>query len=362
MTRDLRTYYCIYVLILGACLNVQGQDLPFKNFTALDGLSSSEVYDLAQDTQGYLWFATDRGLTRYDGTTFERFTTSNGLPNNVVFNFFEQEDGTIWCSTAKKDLFYFKNATDGFHEYRHNDIIKANLNPDFDITNVVISPDNDIYIANNNLGYLKISPSGTSYNTIVKRPASYNFDKLSTLTLKNVPNFRFQAYRDLTEIVDSDLEWDYVIESIIRFSRMLVFPEQDVRIGFMGNTYFIIDANNSITPGIVPYHNKHAIMAGKYDEDTIWVGYQYGGVILMDIHGNIKAHYLKESSVTKVFADHEGGLWMSTLDQGVFYCSQPQIRQYPLESYPVELTKDKTNQLYVALHNGNVLTLSLIHI
>ena len=140
---------------------------------------------------------------------------------------------------------------------------------------------------------------------------------------------------------------------------MLVFPEQDVRIGFMGNTYFIIDANNTITPGIVPYHNKHAIMAGKYDEDTIWVGYQYGGVILMDIHGNIKAHYLKESSVTKVFTDHEGGLWMSTLDQGVFYCSQPQIRQYPIESYPVELTKDKTNQLYVALHNGNVLTKSI---
>ncbi|MEL6615828.1 MAG: two-component regulator propeller domain-containing protein, partial [Bacteroidota bacterium] len=51
-----------------------------------DGLSQSIVNTIAQDRQGYLWFGTEDGLNRYDGTRFATYRyvpdDSTALPGN----------------------------------------------------------------------------------------------------------------------------------------------------------------------------------------------------------------------------------------------------------------------------------------
>ena len=44
------------------------KDFNFRRFTAADGLSSNTVRAILQDKRGYVWFGTDEGLNRYDGT------------------------------------------------------------------------------------------------------------------------------------------------------------------------------------------------------------------------------------------------------------------------------------------------------
>ena len=61
----------------------EGQTPVFKNYTTENGLPSSEVYFTLQDSQGYIWISTDRGVVRFDGYEFDLFTTDNGLPDNV---------------------------------------------------------------------------------------------------------------------------------------------------------------------------------------------------------------------------------------------------------------------------------------
>jgi len=356
MNHRLSICYCVFACVLGIALPSIGQNLPFRNYTALDGLSSSEVYDIAQDNQGYLWFATDRGLTRYDGVTFEQFAISDGLPDNVVFNFYEQKDGTIWCSTSKNELFYFRNAATGFHEYTHNDSIKKYINPKTFLNDVLISPEKEVYvISNGTIGYLRIEASGKVHNTLQRITGNNFIGKLYMRILDNIPNGMTHTLDSHSEILNTDIKWDYNERpELAGFSRMFTFPKSRKRIGFLGNNYLLID-DHKIDYKIVPYHNKQAIMAGVYDENTVWIGYRYGGVILMDLQGNIKAQFLKENSVTKLFVDHEGGIWVTTLDQGVFYCKRPEINQYTFESYPLELTKNNDHQLFIALHNGNAL-------
>src|SRR5687767_868291 len=60
-----------------------------KNFTENDGLASSTVYSSCQSSDGFLWFATDAGVSRYNGYNFENYTTINGLGDNEIFKFFE---------------------------------------------------------------------------------------------------------------------------------------------------------------------------------------------------------------------------------------------------------------------------------
>ena len=53
-----------------------------------------------------MWFATDRGLSRFDGYTFTNYDTSDGLTDMVVFKFFPQSNGQVWCTTLNEKLFY----------------------------------------------------------------------------------------------------------------------------------------------------------------------------------------------------------------------------------------------------------------
>jgi len=44
-----------------------------------EGLPSPEVYQVIQDKKGFIWFATDNGVVRFDGGDFEIFNSQHGL-------------------------------------------------------------------------------------------------------------------------------------------------------------------------------------------------------------------------------------------------------------------------------------------
>src|SRR5437773_975313 len=81
----------------------------YRNYSPSDGLPSSQVYDILQDSHGYMWFATDRGVTRYDGYTFNTFTTRDGLQDNVVFKMAEDRHGGLWVASLHGGFCYYHN-------------------------------------------------------------------------------------------------------------------------------------------------------------------------------------------------------------------------------------------------------------
>jgi hypothetical protein len=64
-----------------------GTDIRFTALTGEEGLSSGNVYGIAQDNQGFLWFATGDGLSRYDGYSFQIFRFDRGNSNSPSNNF-----------------------------------------------------------------------------------------------------------------------------------------------------------------------------------------------------------------------------------------------------------------------------------
>ena len=49
------------------------QEIYRQNITTSEGLPSNTVYDLIQDKNGFIWLATNEGVTRYDGLNFKEF-------------------------------------------------------------------------------------------------------------------------------------------------------------------------------------------------------------------------------------------------------------------------------------------------
>lgn len=64
--------------------------------------SNSHVNKIIQDHSGYIWIATDNGLTRFDGfnsKTFTRNPNSPSLLNNIVLTVMEDSHNNIWVGT-----------------------------------------------------------------------------------------------------------------------------------------------------------------------------------------------------------------------------------------------------------------------
>ena len=92
-----------YILSLCALIvctvDNQAERLPIKSYPTADGLAHNHVNRIKKDSRGFLWFCTDEGLSRFDGSQFVNYTSAQGLPHPDVNDFLEARDGTIDIQT-----------------------------------------------------------------------------------------------------------------------------------------------------------------------------------------------------------------------------------------------------------------------
>ena len=87
-------------LFLAVCsLPLLAQRYSFKTYGHDEGLGSLVVQNILQDSQGFLWVATQNGIYRFDGKRSVRYGTAEGLPSNFVNCIFQSQDGTLWAGT-----------------------------------------------------------------------------------------------------------------------------------------------------------------------------------------------------------------------------------------------------------------------
>lgn len=71
------------------------------SWTSESGLPQNSVQAIAQTTDGYLWFGTQEGLTRFDGVHFVTYTRHNapGLASSNIQALAASQDGSLWVGT-----------------------------------------------------------------------------------------------------------------------------------------------------------------------------------------------------------------------------------------------------------------------
>lgn len=83
-------------LIAILCLNYSYGQEKLTHYSKKDGLSSTWVRDCLEDKQGNMWFATDKGLCKFDGVRIEEFTKKEGLPAKEVRQLFMDKNGIVF--------------------------------------------------------------------------------------------------------------------------------------------------------------------------------------------------------------------------------------------------------------------------
>lgn len=90
----------------------------FHSLSLKDGLSQSTVNDVLQDSRGFLWFATENGLNRYDGRSIRRFmrdqSNPHALPSDFIWSIAEDAAGDLWLATEGAGLVRWRRDTGHF--------------------------------------------------------------------------------------------------------------------------------------------------------------------------------------------------------------------------------------------------------
>ena len=349
----------------------------FRNLTTDDGLPSSEVYEVFEDRQGFIWFATDNGVSRYDGYTFENYSAEQGLLNNVVFHFFEDQDGRIWINSLSGELYYLEGGR--ALPYRYNNIIKTYKNRIRIVGNFFFNEKGDLFLAMQSNGVLRIDRNGKDkllvgenfgptivysdkyalpVNLLSQQPTTnqgidylnqykeevgtltfvedYNEEKFSIQfpflqKSSNTSDIKLVRFADDSYLLHWRCNIFYIKDQVLKWS---MFGDVDCYPTYFGKTsegeIFFSHKNRK---GIRRYKSIEAVRRNEYD-------------VLFD-----------DYYISTVFLDSKGNYWFSTIGNGVFYSIDLNIKVYSelselQESYITSFSIRDDSTLYYANQKG----------
>ena len=281
------------------------QNLHFSHLTTEDGLSEGRVWDIMQDSSGFMWFATFEGLNRYDGYSFTVYKQERNNPNSpggVAFlPIHEDRHGMIWAGSHNGGgLSRFNPITEQWTRFQHNPDDPQSL-----------SSNNVFSILEDSNGVLWIGTAGVGLNRFDGETEDgqahftrYQHDPDDSQSLGS--GFPTSIYED-----GAGSLWISSSESgLSRFD-----PQTE------SFTHFQNDPEN---PDSLSYDFIWSVYQDQ--SGTIWVGTYGGGLNHFNPetetftryqHDPEDPHSLSGNTVVDIQEDQAGALWIATFDGGL---------------------------------------------
>jgi ligand-binding sensor domain-containing protein len=290
------------------------QEYSYKHYDVKDGLAGSTVYFIHQDKEGFIWFATETGLSRFDGTHFKSYTTKDGLPDNTILSIHEDSQGRVWFVPFKNSICYYRK---GKIYNQQNDSLLKKIHIEDLVSGISENKKGEILLADPSHLYL-INPSGaiTSIGQEVVRKNSIG--KIGTY---NSGNFFFvNTYK----VYSTDTK-SFVLKETLNVDKggPGEFIISDRVLCWM-NT-----ANTTIHIKSAFHHLEYsyrvpAVNTMFYLNDSVICLNTVNGTLLFNfLRRKIENRFLENNTVSCFLTDEEGGYWFATLNNGVYRLNSP---------------------------------------
>lgn len=334
----------LFLLFTGWMLPVNAQSFNFRSIRKEQGIPGGEIYKIIQDSKGYIWGVTDGGVFRYNGSTFKHFTEDDGLPGLTYFGLYEDHKGRIWISCSNGSIGYLFN--ERYHTITANDEIRKLLFYGQSlITDIYVDKADTLWLGTT-LRMLKVAP-GNHFGTVeqLKTPLEEDLRILKYVEHDHVigSSSFYQKPKQLAEDVNRT---NYSSRLCIDDGRQPVVLgiSWKIKFGTVCNLTAVVMPGNEL---LFSYGNKlYRTSNGKLRDSVeldnrilrlvkdrvgdVWVCLDKNGVVQFR-RGDIKSvpvHFLTETSVSDLLIDHEGSLWVSTLDKGIYFSPSLQIQYF----------------------------------
>jgi ligand-binding sensor domain-containing protein/signal transduction histidine kinase len=88
-------------LLLAASALVRAEHLPIGSYNATQGLAEGRVNAIVEDSRGFVWFATNGGISRFDGYGFVTWSVRPQVSYRGSFAFDAAPNGDFWVGSGK---------------------------------------------------------------------------------------------------------------------------------------------------------------------------------------------------------------------------------------------------------------------
>ncbi len=309
------------ILIITYCTNVFSQQLVFKNIRSESGIPASEVYHVIQDSKGYVWVFTEHGIVKHNGSTFISACTNIPLSERVAYAITEFE-GKLFFVNSKAKVYQIEN--DKAEKVSGLETITKEIN----FTNQVAF---DLFFDENAQLYVS-----TFYKTFKTKSSNYSIngkpldrvkdDKKTNQKLHLIKKNNPKTNKNYLEIIDfsgkhianlPDNKELMERSGILHNSKGTYLSRQNRIECFKKNGDTI---NKVFTSDIICFQQSA--------NNHFWIGLSYGGLIELDENLNFINHYLKDVTVSSILFDNQFGLWVSTIEKGIYYCKNTNYLSY----------------------------------
>jgi ligand-binding sensor domain-containing protein/two-component sensor histidine kinase len=323
MTNSIRDLLLLLVILLLPSTALLAQEIFHTNYSKKTGLPSNTVYFAMQDSNGFMWFGTDAGLCRYDGHEFKTYTPQQGLSDNEVFQLMEDSQKRIWCLTFNGKICFYKN---GIFYNAKSDTTLKNLEANEIYCGIFEDKQKRIWLGATTKGIYVTKPNGHVDHVSLPSGNTALFhiwesdDEILGLSVfgiyhfnKDNPHiFHFEKIEGLH--LNSDASRKPYVDTL---SRTLYYP--GVNKGIL-----LIDYQKNTFKKVL---DETPIIGLKFiDNNTKWV-YHPTGAFLWEGENKMPIESeLKGSVIAHITKDLEGGFWIASLNNGVFYIPSLNIK------------------------------------
>lgn len=352
--------------MLGLYNRLQAQPYVKRNsFTTNEGLPSNHIYDIVEDNKGFLWIATDNGVSRFDGKYFQNFSVKNGLPSNDVLQIFKDGDGNIWANSYKQLPVYFDEVSGSFVAIKNNSCLNAISKTLLGSTDL---KDGSIKFYNQ-MGYVTFKNKKiTDYlcKSKVNDKLCINNKWIELRYIAGVKNNL--AFNKNYVYVGNKLVDSIVIKSRYNFTRRYLYHNDLFQFTVKNKLYKTSKIN------ISPF--SYQLDSLITPENVAWFKFSDQNMTLVSPKGNVYVYTKKDftpiSSLKNninancAYVDKRKNIWVGTLDGGLTYYSKNIIRNIILPSSYIKpnflsVTIDNNNQIFAGNYYGQVLRISNNH-
>lgn len=313
----MRILVLFFFVVVSVSSNAQDFELTSINLTVQSGLPSDNVYCAIQDRDGYIWFGTETGVSRYNGREFENFDTSDGLAGNEIFKIAQDKKGRIWFSAFNGELSYFLNGK-FFNE--NNDPYLAEVKPNYFFRAFLEDTQGRIWLGVSGDGIYTIEADGSTRKFMIPK----NYKPGNILYFKEVDRKVF-VYSVAGEFMLFDGEaypitMEAPLNGIHDFIDILSVKDNGMRGVLLGN--LSIWSNDYFNRWTEKYGKDGRVTKLNFYENEFWLS-TYNGAFVTKKTGDLlqlpETRYFEGKRITHVLKDREGGYWFTSLGDGVFY-------------------------------------------
>ncbi len=318
----------ILILFIVLFLKLYGQEPTAEQFTDRDGLASMTVFKVIQDKTGYIWIATARGITKFDGRIFSTIDLS-GLLDREIINIVEDSRGKIWFNNlsgqigivddSSYQLFSPKNENfKGLPTklFGHDSVLYLTYN------NSKLEQNRILKLALDDQALIKESVIHThthAFDFIKKFQGNWYDEKIRTIDSKNVLH--------LISGDGIDTIQNYSNQAFPSLTKRIEFITANSTIFYSQNNWLIKQKGNAASKKVFNFAS-YALNGVEEVNQKFWILTKNGIYVLNKLSDEIDNHWFKGKTINSVFVDKEQNIWLSTTGNGLLLVRNMNVRPY----------------------------------